>query len=121
MQIATMQIKDLLKRNLNEKIEEIIKVDQADQETVYRELTEYVVTDRIRDNYRTLLKAMAEAPAQPHEGVGVWISGFFGSGNHLSPRSSATSWLIASCWGSARLTSSRRRSTTAKSPPWWTT
>jgi len=80
MQIATMQIKDLLKRNLNEKIEEIIKVDQADQETVYRELTEYVVTDRIRDNYRTLLKAMAEAPAQPHEGVGVWISGFFGSG-----------------------------------------
>jgi len=80
MQIATMHIKDLLKRDLHEKIEEIIKVDQADEETVYRELTEYVVTNRIREQYRALLKAMAEAPAQPHEGIGIWISGFFGSG-----------------------------------------
>jgi hypothetical protein len=80
MQIATMQIKDLLKRDLDEKIEEIIKVDQSDEETVYRELTEYVATSRIREHYRTLLKAMAEAPAHPNEGVGIWISGFFGSG-----------------------------------------
>jgi len=77
---ATMVIKDLLARDLDEKIEEIIKLEQADEETVYRELTEYVATNRIRDHYRTILKAMAEAPARPHEGVGIWISGFFGSG-----------------------------------------
>src|SRR5262249_16797933 len=57
-----------------------IKVDQANEETVYRELTEYVATNSIRDAYGKLLKAMAEAPAEPHESVGIWISGFFGSG-----------------------------------------
>ncbi len=75
-----MRIKDLLKRDLNERIEEVIKLNQADEETVYTELTEYVATDRIRDHYRTLLKAIADAQSEPHEGIGVWISGFFGSG-----------------------------------------
>src|SRR5919109_1183971 len=73
-------IGDLLARNLEQRIEEIIKVDQTDEQSVYTELTDYVATDRIKDQYRDLLRAMAEAPAEPHEGVGVWISGFFGSG-----------------------------------------
>ncbi len=50
------------------------------EESVYTEITEYVVTNRLREHYRTLLKAVAEAPSDPHEGVGVWVSGFFGSG-----------------------------------------
>jgi len=73
-------IGDLLSRDLNQKIEEIIQVDQTDEQSVYSEITEYIVTDSIRDQYAALLKAVAEAPAEPHEGVGVWISGFFGSG-----------------------------------------
>ncbi len=73
-------IGDLLARDLGQKIEEIIKVDQANEQTVYTEITEYVATDRIREQYRDLFRAIAEAPAEPHEGVGVWISGFFGSG-----------------------------------------
>lgn len=75
-----MQIKDLLKRDLRERIEEVIKLSQDDEETVYTEITEYVATDRIREYYRTLLRAIAEAPAEPDEGIGVWVSGFFGSG-----------------------------------------
>lgn len=73
-------IGDLLSRDLNQVIEEIIQVDQLDEQTVYSEITEYVATDRIKDHYRALLKAIAEAPSEPHEGVGIWISGFFGSG-----------------------------------------
>jgi hypothetical protein len=34
----------------------------------------------IREQYQHLLKAIAEAPSDPHESVGVWVSGFFGSG-----------------------------------------
>ena len=73
-------IGDLLTRDLSRKIEEIIQVDQADEPSVYAEITEYVATDSIRDQYHHLFKAVAEAPSDPHESVGVWVSGFFGSG-----------------------------------------
>src|SRR5262245_39911670 len=73
-------IGDLLTRDLGRKIEEIIQVDQADEQSVHAEITEYVATDSIREQYHHLLKAVAEAPADPHESVGVWVSGFFGSG-----------------------------------------
>ena len=73
-------IGELLSRDLTRKIEEIIQVDQADDQSVYSEITEYVATDSIRNQYEALLKAIAEAPSEPHESVGVWISGFFGSG-----------------------------------------
>src|SRR5208282_4696219 len=58
----------------------IIKVNNDDPDTVYTELTEYVATDRIKAEYERLFSAMAAAPSSPNEGVGVWISGFFGSG-----------------------------------------
>ena len=73
-------IGDLLTRDLSRKIEEIIQVDQADEQSVHAEISEYVATNSIRDQYHHLLKAIAEAPADPHESVGVWVSGFFGSG-----------------------------------------
>jgi hypothetical protein len=73
-------IGELLTRDLSRKIEEIIQVDQADEQSVYAEITEYVATDSIREQYHHLLKAVAEAPTDPHESVGVWVSGFFGSG-----------------------------------------
>lgn len=73
-------IRDLLSRDLSEQIEEVIKVDQQDEQTVHNELTEYVFTERIQRQYRELLDAIAEGPSDSTEGVGVWISGFFGSG-----------------------------------------
>ena len=73
-------IGELLTRDLSRKIEEIIQVDQADEQSVHDEITEYIGTDSIREQYHHLLKAIAEAPADPHESVGVWVSGFFGSG-----------------------------------------
>ncbi len=73
-------IGDLISRSLDRKIEEIIQVDQADEQSVHAEISEYVGTDSIRDQYHHLLKAIAEAPADPDESVGVWVSGFFGSG-----------------------------------------
>jgi len=73
-------IRDLLSRDLSQPIEEVIKLDQQDEKTVYTEITEYVATDRIKRQYMEILQAIADAPGDPTEGVGVWISGFFGSG-----------------------------------------
>lgn len=74
------RIRELLSRSLDRPIEEIIKVDQTDEYSVFTEIDEYVVTNRIREQYRQLLTAIADAPQEPTEGIGVWISGFFGSG-----------------------------------------
>lgn len=73
-------IGELLARDLGQPIEEIIKLDQTDEASVYTEITEYVVTSRIKEQYLELLRAIASAPSEPHEGIGVWVSGFFGSG-----------------------------------------
>jgi len=73
-------IRDLLSRDLSRPIEEVIKLDQQDEQTVYSEITEYVATERIKRQYAEVLQAIADAPGEPTEGVGVWISGFFGSG-----------------------------------------
>lgn len=71
---------ELLSRDLKREINEIIKVDQVDEQVVYDELVEYVVTPPMRDQFRALFKAYAESASEPTESAGIWISGFFGSG-----------------------------------------
>lgn len=73
-------IRDLLSRDLSQPIEEVIKLDQQDEKVVYTEITEYVATDRLKRQYQEVLEAIAAGPGEPSEQVGVWISGFFGSG-----------------------------------------
>lgn len=41
-------IGELLARDLRQPIEEIIKVDQTNEESVYTEITEYIATERIQ-------------------------------------------------------------------------
>ena len=73
-------IRETLERDLSQKIEEIIKLDQQDEGVVYQEITEYVPTPDIQKSYRALLDAISTSRNNPDEAVGVWISGFFGSG-----------------------------------------
>jgi hypothetical protein len=73
-------IRDLLARDLSITIEEVIKVDQRDEKTVHDEIGEYVFTQRIKEQYADILQAIADGPGSPTEAVGVWVSGFFGSG-----------------------------------------
>jgi hypothetical protein len=73
-------IKDLLASDVSRTIEEVIKVDQDDEQILSEELAEYVATESIRSHFRTITERYAETPNKPHEGIGVWVSGFFGSG-----------------------------------------
>ena len=73
-------IGDLIARDLSREIEEVIKLDQQDEKTVHDEITEYVATESIRKHYAMVLQAIADSQGEPTEAVGVWVSGFFGSG-----------------------------------------
>jgi hypothetical protein len=73
-------IRDVLARDLNKKIEEIIQVDQIDDQSILNEIEEYVVTGRIKSQYEEILKDLADYKSDPHKKIGIWISGFFGSG-----------------------------------------
>ena len=78
--MADMQIKELFALDIKRPIEEVIKVDQDDAQIVHDEISEYIATDSIRGHFRKVLESYRETPNKPHEGVGVWVSGFFGSG-----------------------------------------
>jgi len=76
----TQRIKSLFTSDIYRRIEEVIKVDQAREEIIHEEISEYVVTDAIRRYFTDILERYCETPNKPHEGVAVWVSGFFGSG-----------------------------------------
>lgn len=76
----TQKIKDLFAGDIYRRIEEVIKVDQTDEQVIRDEIGEYIVTNTIRDHFREILDQYNETPNKPHEGIGIWVSGFFGSG-----------------------------------------
>ena len=73
-------IKGLFASDIGRRIEEVIKVDQTDEQIIRDEIAEYVATDTIRGHFTAILDRYYETPNKPHEGIAVWISGFFGSG-----------------------------------------
>ncbi len=70
----------LFHHDIHRKIEEVIKVDQDDQQIIHEEIGEYVVTDSIRRHQLEILENYLETSRKPHEGIAIWVSGFFGSG-----------------------------------------
>lgn len=78
--MTNQSIKALFANDIHRRIEEVIKVDQTDEEILREEIDEYVVTDAIRSHYTSIFEAYRETPNKPHEGIAIWVSGFFGSG-----------------------------------------
>lgn len=76
----THPIKTLFANDIHRRIEEVIKVDQTNEEIIRDEINEYVVTGAIRTHYEQIFDAYRETPNKPHEGIAIWVSGFFGSG-----------------------------------------
>ena len=70
----------LFARKIDRRIEEVIKVDDADDARIREEVEEYVVTDSIKRQQMEILEAYLDAFRKPHEGTAIWVSGFFGSG-----------------------------------------
>src|SRR5947209_3921558 len=77
------KIREIFAKKIDRTIEEVIKVEQADEAAVLVELEEYIPTDYLREQYARVYDEIASGPANPREGVGIWVSGFFGSGKSL--------------------------------------
>jgi hypothetical protein len=78
--MSNVLIKSLFDKKVDRPIEEVIKVDQTDEEVIRDEIDEYVVTHAISRYYSEIFERYSETPNKPHEGIAVWVSGFFGSG-----------------------------------------
>ncbi|MCP4689020.1 MAG: BREX system P-loop protein BrxC, partial [Desulfobacterales bacterium] len=80
-----MQIKEIFKKDIARPINGVVKADQLDDAIVWQELDEYVVTRELDQHLRKFISAWLNAVDNAHDPVvasriGVWVSGFFGSG-----------------------------------------
>ena len=80
MTAAGIRIEDLFEKNIRRNINGVIKVDQEDERSVYTELDEYVVTGESLKHFDIFFRNYTAAMEEPTDRIGVWISGFFGSG-----------------------------------------
>ena len=75
-----MKIQSMFKKDINRPINGVVQVGQDDLGSLSQELGEYIITKELRRHFGTFLTNYAAAIDQPTEKIGVWISGFFGSG-----------------------------------------
>ncbi len=79
-----MRIRDVFATRVSEKIEPVVKVANRAPEVVYSELANLVVTPQWERHLHRVLDAYVDAADRENEqGIGIWISGFFGSGKSL--------------------------------------
>lgn len=95
-----MHIKNIFAKNLFRPINGVVKADQRDEAVVWQELDEYVVTRELDKHFVKFFDTYLSAMDTPHDPavaarMGVWISGFFGSGK--SHFLKILSYLLGNC------------------------
>ncbi len=75
-----MRIKDLFQKNIYRPIQGVIKIGQDEEATICEELDEYVVTHELHRHFDRFFDAYRKGTQARTDKIGVWISGFFGSG-----------------------------------------
>lgn len=75
-----MEIRDLFAKDINRSINGVVKVQDDKSESVRQELEEYVVTRELQRHFADFFEVYDRSLDVPTDKVGVWISGFFGSG-----------------------------------------
>ena len=77
-----MKIKEIFEKDITRNIDGVIKAN--DFSHIDEEVNEYVITTEIEDKLETFFDTYASSLDRPTKDIGVWISGFFGSGkSHL--------------------------------------
>lgn len=75
-----MRIAEMFVKPIDRDIKGVIKVGQDDDVNIYQELDEYVVTKELLKHFRNFFESYKNGITGYTDKMGVWISGFFGSG-----------------------------------------
>ena len=75
-----MKLQNMFLKDINRSINGVIKVMQTDDENRRQELEEYVITRELQKHFGTFYDHYEQGLEGPTDKIGVWISGFFGSG-----------------------------------------
>ena len=75
-----MIIRDTFLKSIERDIKGVIKVGQDDTANIRQELSEYVVTRELQRHFADFFSAYKKGIVGNTDKMGVWISGFFGSG-----------------------------------------
>ena len=75
-----MRIQSMFKDDINRKINGVVKVDQDESSVLVQELNEYVITRELKKHFITFFNNYDDSFDEDTADIGVWISGFFGSG-----------------------------------------
>lgn len=75
-----MRIQNMFQDDINRQINGVIKVDQDAADIILQEVREYVITKELRKHFAVFFNYYSDSFDVPTADIGVWISGFFGSG-----------------------------------------
>ena len=75
-----MLMKEMFEKEIDRDIQGVIIVGQSEAENVAQELDEYVVTKELQKHFADFFSAYKKGIIGTTPKMGVWISGFFGSG-----------------------------------------
>lgn len=79
-----LTIKEFLRKDIERNINGVVKAEKSDEKINQNELEEYVVTKEVREQMDKIFTRYVNSLNNPTEDIGIWISGFFGSGkSHL--------------------------------------
>ncbi len=75
-----MLIKEMFEKEIDRDIQGVIIVGQSEEENAAQELDEYVLTKELQKHFADFFSAYKKGIVGTTPKMGVWISGFFGSG-----------------------------------------
>lgn len=75
-----MKINNMFQKNIGRQIQGVVKIGRDSAATITSELEEYVVTKELHRHFDKFFKSYREGTQRRTDKMGVWISGFFGSG-----------------------------------------
>ncbi|MBR3621991.1 MAG: BREX system P-loop protein BrxC [Selenomonadaceae bacterium] len=75
-----MIIEKMFAEDINRKINGVVKVEQDEHQVLVQELDEYIITKELKKHFIDFFNNYGDSFKENTSDIGVWISGFFGSG-----------------------------------------